>query len=162
MRKAAHAEIHVARRLVRVARIDELLHKIDHLGNFLGGLGADIRIHHAGRVHIVDERLRVFGCHFRCRPALFIGLVDDLVIHVGDVLHELHLEAAPRQIAANDIEGYERARVADMNVVVHRGPADIHAHFAQFDGIEIFLGARLRVVDSNHGASLRMVVTRTI
>ena len=51
--------------------------------------------------------------------ALFVRLVDYLVVDVGEVLNELYLIAAVLQIAAQQVENDERACVADVEVVVH-------------------------------------------
>ena len=55
------------------------------------------------------------------------GIANDLVVHVGDVHHVIQLEAALPQEAAQQIDDDEGAEVADVSVVVDRGPAGVHA-----------------------------------
>ena len=71
--------------------------------------------------------------------ALFVCLVDDLVVDVGEVLHELHLVAAVLKVAAQQVEHDERARVADVEVVVHGRAAGIHFDLARGDRNEFLL-----------------------
>ena len=67
------------------------------------------------------------------------ALRHDLVVDVGDVhdvtqRHSLQLEKAPQNVDMN-----KRAEVADVAVVVHRGPAGVHA--------ERLSGLRLQLLD---------------
>ena len=56
------------------------------------------------------------------------GVADDLVLDVGDVHHVVELEAARREPAAQDVLKSEGPQVADVDVVVDRRPAGVHAH----------------------------------
>lgn len=91
------------------------------------------------------------------RSTFLERLIDDLVIHIGHVLHEGNFEPAPREIAANRVERDERARIADMDVVVYGRAAHIHAYFALVHGNELTLGARFGVVDLDHDVPILMV-----
>ncbi len=150
----AHGEVHVALHGVRMAFFDELFHQSDHLVDLLGGARTHIRIHHAGGMHVVDERLRVLGGNLGGAAAFLVGLLDDLVVHVGDVLHELHLVPAPDKVAADGVERYEGTGVADMDVVVHRRAAHVHVHLAVAYGDEGALFACHGVIDLDHRFSL--------
>ena len=97
-------EVHVALHLVGMATFDKLFDQRDHLADFLGGTRANIRVHYASSTHIVDECLSVFRSNLRSATTLFVCLLDDLVVNVGDVLDELHLVAAPNKITANSVE----------------------------------------------------------
>ena len=147
---AAHAKVHVAFNLVGVAAVDKLLDKLDHLGDFLRSARAHVGVFHVQSVHVVKERLRVLCGNLGCGAAFLVGFLDDFVVHVGDVGHELHLKAAPRKVATDDVEANERAGVADVDVVVHRGAAHVHADFAVFERFEGDLLAQLGVVDFKH------------
>ena len=81
----------------------------------------------------------VFFRDFLARDALFVCALDDLVVHVGEVLHERHLVAAVLEIAAQHVEHDDRARVADVDVVIHRRAAGVHTHLAGLDRHELFL-----------------------
>ena len=71
--------------------------------------------------------------------ALFVRLVDYLVVNVSEVLHELNLVAAVLEVTAQQIENDERTCVADMEVVVHSWAAGIHLYLARRDRNEFFL-----------------------
>ena len=147
---AAHAEVDVALDLVRMAAVDELLDELDHLGDLLGCARAHIRVLHVHGVHVVKEGLRILGGHLGCAATLFVSLLDDLVIDIGDVGDELHLEAAPGEVAADDVEADEGARVADMDVVVHGGTAHVHADLPVLERLERHLLTKFGVVNLKH------------
>ena len=74
------------------------------------------------------------------------GVADDLVVHVGDVHDVAHAEPALQQEAAQNIDGNKGAEVADVAVVIDRGPAGIHANFVALQGMKLFDFAGQRVV----------------
>ena len=92
--------------------------------------------------------------------ALLVGTLDDLVVHVGEVLHERHLVAAVLQIAAQHVEHDDRARVADVDVVIHRRAAGVHTHFARLDRHELFLLHGHGVVQFHIQAPLRRICNK--
>ena len=150
---AAHAEVHVAFDLVSMPAVDELLDELDHVGDFLGSTRTHVGVFDVECMHVVKERLRVLGSHLGGGAAFLVGFLDDFVVYVGDVRHELHLEAAPRKVAADDVEADERASVADVDVVVHGGAAHVHADFAVLERFEGNLLAQFGVVDLEHDVS---------
>ena len=152
-RVGAHVEIHVALRHVGVAALYQALNERDHGADLLGGLRANVGVLHAGCVHVLDEQARVLLGHFGSGAPFLGGAADDLVVHVGHILHEGDIEAAPAEVTANHIEGDERARVADVDAVVHRGPADVHGHLPGLDGFEVDLASQARIVQLDHESS---------
>ncbi len=150
---AAHVEVHVAVGLVGVPALDEALDERDHGADFLGGLRADVGVLHPGRVHVLDEQARVLLGHLGGAAPLFPGPLDDLVVHVGHVLHEGDVEAAPGQIAADHVEGDEGSRVADVDAVVHRGPAHVHGYLPRLHRLELHLLAQTRIVQLDHSSA---------
>ena len=143
-----------------MAARDQALDKRDHGADLLRGLRPEVRILHAGRMHVLDEQARVFLGHFGGRARLLGSAADDLIVHVGHVLHEGDIEAAPDEVAADHVEGDERARVADVDAVVHRRPADVHGDLPRLDRFEVHLLAAARIVQLDHkssfGRSFRM------
>ena len=80
------------------------------------------------------------------RHALGAGGVVDLVVHVGDVLDELRLVALLAQPVPHPEENDVRSRVPDVDPLVDRRPADVHANRARRRG-QLLLAAGERVVD---------------
>ena len=76
------------------------------------------------------------------------GVADDLVVHVGNVHDVAHLEPALPQKAAQNVHRDEGPEVADVAVVVDRGPAGVHPHFIILQGMEFFDLAGQRVVQA--------------
>jgi len=150
---AAHGEVHVAViGSVRVPLLDQALDHADHGADLLGGARANIRVHHVGSAHNADELLGELLRYLGRGAPLLVSTVDDLVVHVGEVLRERDIVAARDEPAANHVEADERARVADVDVVVHRGAAHVHADLALLDGLECFLAVRSAVVDEHAGS----------
>ena len=133
------AVVHVAVDLIGVALIDERCDEVDDLLDVFGRLRVHGRLADAERVGVGEVFGDVFFRDFLARDALFVGALDDLVVHVGEVLHERHLVAAVLEIAAQHVEHDDRARVADVDEVIHRRTAGVHAHLAGLDRHELFL-----------------------
>ena len=133
----------------------KLLHRLmAQLAVFREGLGAEVNVAVLRNVGVavldqalddVDDgvhglgRARVHGSLFDAEALRVVRLVDDLVVDVGEVLHELDLVAAVLEVAAQQVENDERTRVADMEVVVYGRAAGIHLYLARRDRNEFFL-----------------------
>ncbi len=97
--------------------------------------------------HIFDEHTINFVIHFAgfkavgesvTKPIEYytnnlgntLTLLDDLIIDVGDVLDERHVEPAPHEIAADDVEADEdphvRLRPDGLQLHPHRQSAHLH------------------------------------
>ena len=131
---------------------------LNELGHFLDVIGranqdglADVEI--GG---VFKKSLLVLGGVLLDAEMFAGGAVDDFVVHVGDVHDVADLIAALQQEAMQDVHGNHGAQVADVNVVVHRGPAGIHADFVVLRGSEgLGLGGE-RVVEMKwHGGQNR-------
>ena len=68
----------------------------------------------------------------------FFGAVDDLIVHIGEVLDVFDLVSPVFQILSQRIEYDERPGVSDVEIIVHGRTADIHPDLAFFDGLQFF------------------------
>ena len=84
--------------------------------------------------------------------------LHDLVVDVGDVAHVGDGEPARAKPPHDEVEHGERARIADVDIVVDRGAADIDARAAGNQRDEGFLPAREGVVDRERGHGWRWAV----
>jgi len=86
---------------------------------------------HPGHVFLAffDIALR----NFFGADAFFICRLDNLVIDVGKVRDVIDLPALVFKIAAHGIENDHRTRIADMDEVIDRRAADIHADLSGLD-----------------------------
>ena len=133
------AVIHVAVHLVGIALLDEDGDDVDDLLNVLGRLRM-----HGGRLDAERLRIDEIFVDILLRDliggdALLVRALDDLVVDVGEVLHEGDVVASVLEIAAENVEHDDRAGVADVDVVIHRRAAGVHADLALLDGDELFL-----------------------
>ena len=146
--EGAHGKVYVPIvRGVGVPLIDEGLDQVDDLLDMLRGPGvAGGPFHPQGvRVHVVFPDVAV--CDLLDGAALLIGLADELIVDVGEILNEFHLVAPVLQIPAQGIEHHEGPGIADMEVIIHRRAAYIHADLPGLEGDERFLFAGHGVID---------------
>ena len=98
------------------------------------------------RIDVLEERLDVFLGVFADADAGGRGVGDDAVVHVGDIHHLQHLEAARMQESAQDVLEHEGAEISDVREGVDRGAAGVHADLAGMKRHERFLAAAERVL----------------
>ena len=132
-----------------MAFVDQALHELDHRVDLFGSLRANIGVLHAGCMHVGDKGVGVFFGDLGSRSTFLERLIDDLVVHVGHILHEGDFEPAPRKIAADRVERDERACIADMDVVIHGRAAGIDPDLARFQRHKFFLFTGQGIVDSH-------------
>ena len=65
------------------------------------------------------------------RPVLVVGALDDLVVDVGDVRHQPHIQACPLEVATKNVVAQRGAAVAEVGGTVHRRAAQVDADFAR-------------------------------
>ena len=63
----------------------------------------------------------------RAVEALGVGALDDLVVHVGEVVDVGDGVAEVLEVAAHDLARQRGADVADVRLVLHRHAAHVHA-----------------------------------
>src|SRR3954454_5143887 len=112
---------------VGVAFLDELLDQRDHLGDVLGGPRLYVREVDPEEFQPLMERVGVAAYDLLPGDTFFVGLVDDLVLDVRDVLHEPDLIAPVPEIPYDHIPEQRRPGVAYVDVVVDRRTADVQA-----------------------------------
>ena len=123
------AEIHVALRLVGVTLLHQGGNDLDDLVYILGRLRVNGGGLDAERLDVLPVFLYVaLGNGLEVHSFRF-GFVDDFVVHIGEILHECHLHAAPFKVAAEGVKGDDGACVADVYQIVYRWAAGIHFHF---------------------------------
>src|SRR5690606_4803484 len=81
--------------------------------------------------------------------------LDDLVLDVGDVRHESHVEPGPLEVAPQDVVLERRPAVPEMWRAVHSWAAEVDRHLARFAERELADLPRGGVVQTQHPASLR-------
>ena len=161
IRESGHRVIDVAVRdgIGETARHQPLDHG-DDLGNVGGRARLVIRLLHAEcveiRVHRGDEprSQRIVGL------AALARAIEDLVVDVRDVPDVGHAIAGCAEPAPRDVECDLRPGMADVDMVVDRHAADVHAHMAGLERRERFLPAGQRVVDPKHALRLHASAMR--
>ncbi len=146
-----HRVIHIAIvGRVGVSLVDECLHHGNDLRHVLRRTRLAVGTRDSERLAIFlvgpDEALG----QRRHRLAVFLRAVDDLVVDVGDVAHEVHVVTGSDQVATHEIEHDQHACVTEMAIVINGDAADVHADLAGHPRLEYFLATGQRIVDLQH------------
>ena len=129
---ALHAEEDVAARGIGVAGVHQPADGLDDGADFLGGPRVDVCAADVQRVHGLEEVFNELLGQLGRFDALLLGPLDYLVVHVGEVLDVVHLEAQMLQIPAQHVEGDVAEGVADVGGGVGGDAADVH-----LDGVAV-------------------------
>src|SRR6202011_74761 len=130
----------------------EALDQDDHLLHVLGGAGIELDRLSPQRLEVLEEGLLEGPGQLLDGQAGRRRLLDDPVVHVGDVHHLPDLVAAHPDVAAKQVVDQKGTGVADVRVVPDGGPAGVHAHLARFQRTELLLALPERVVQpQGHG-----------
>ena len=127
--KLAEPEI---QRLVLGLIRDFLLHQhpdhLDHLRHVIRRRGKVLRTLHAQRAEILEERVLKFLREVREPHAELPAAADRLVVHIGEIHHALHVEAARFEMPLQQILEDIRAKIPDVREVIDRRPAGVELH----------------------------------
>ena len=147
-RKAAHGKIHVSIvRRIRMTAVDQLLHERDDLTNVLRRARVGAGPFDAQCVGIaIVFRDKAFAKLRDGRP-FFMGAADHFIVDVGKVLYERHLKTFILEVPAQRVEHNERPRVANVEIVVNRGTAGVHADLPRYQRYQLFLFAGHGVIN---------------
>ena len=141
-------KIHVAVvRAIRQPLVFQLLNQRDNVPDVLRSARMHVGALHAQRLRVLEILGNVLLSDGFHRGALLVGAADHLIIDIGEILHEGHVIAQMRKKAAQRIEDHERARVADMEIIVNRWAAGIDTHMAFPDRHKRLLFAAKRIVN---------------
>ena len=130
--------------------VDQLFNQCDDVRDVLGRARVHRRALDAQRVRVGVVFLDEAVAQLLDGDALFVGAADHLIVDICEILNVLDLVALVLQIAAQRIKNNERARVADVEIVVDCRAAAVNAHLARLDGLELLFPARLRVINLHH------------
>src|SRR5215212_6762827 len=159
-REAIYGVVDVASgflRGVRVAFLYQLFDQGDHLRDVLGGARLDVGQPYAEHLQPFVEGVRVAVYDLLPGDTLLVGLVDDLVIYVRDVLDERHVVTPAPQVPGDHIPEQRRPRVANVDVIVDRRTADVEAEPATLPHLD-HLAAQAVFYQQTHAPSLASLV----
>ena len=104
---------------------------------------------------ILEKRLLVFSCVIGQRKPLLAGVLDDLVVHVGDVHHMQQFPAATAQIPAQNVLKGKRPQIPDVGVVIDGRTAGVHFYGLAVRRLERLVAAGQAVVKlEGHGFAI--------
>ena len=146
--KAGHAKQNVAVSHIGMPPLDERLDQGDDRTDVLGCLGLVVGPAETQRIGVRDVGRRHLACELVARNAAFPGCFVDLVVHVGDVHHEVRVVALVLEKALEQREQHVGTGISDVNTSVDRGTAHVHPHPWGVAGIERAHPAAQRVVNT--------------
>ncbi len=121
--------------------------ELGHLLDVIGGAGENGLLDVQSGT-IFKKGFLILGRVIFNAQALLGRVVDNLVVHVGDVHDVTHGESALQQKAPQNVYRHKGAKVADVTVVVNRGSTGVHANFIALQRVELFDLAGQRVVEA--------------
>ena len=136
--KFVNGKVDIAVDVVSHAVVDEFLDHGDDVGDGLGDPGMDIGAANAQGIGVFEIFVDVFVSHGFGADAFFMASVYDFVVHIGKVLDKGDVVTDVFQKSSENVKNDERAGVADMEIVINRRSAGVHADFSIFDGDEFF------------------------
>ena len=147
--KFERAVVHIAVDLVSIALFDQRLDDLNDLTDVFGRFGVHRRRTDTERRHVLPVLCNVFLRDLVGGDTLLVRALDDLVVHIGEVLHERDLVPAIFKIPAQHVKNHDGAGVAHMDVVVDRRPAGVHFYLSRFNGLEL-LQLHVHIVEYFH------------
>ena len=145
----ADFEVDVAVDFVGEAVVDDLLYHGDDIVHMFGDPRMNRSFLHAETAGVLKVGFDVFVGQIFGIHAFFVGAVDDLIVHIGEVLDISHIIAAVGKVAAHHIKGHDGTGVAQMDIVIGGGAADIHFDFSLFHGNKFFFFVSQCIIDSD-------------
>ncbi len=116
--------------------VDQRLDHLDHAPDLLRRLRMRGGRLHVQGLHVLSALLDIaLGDHGRIHPFL-IRLLDDLIIHIGKIGNIVDRISLMFHVTSGRVKNDHRPRIPDMNQVIHRRPAHIHADLPFHQGYE--------------------------
>ena len=84
------------------------------------------RFFNTNRLGVLEIFLNKTLAEFLYRYPFLVCALYHFIVNIGEILHKLYVIAAIFKIAAHCVENNKRARVADVEIVVHSRSAGIH------------------------------------
>ena len=125
-----HREIHVAVGAVSGSLRFKLADQAADSVQTPGRPGHPVGPENPQRIHVLKERRDVAFTHLGHRAVFFSSSFEDLVVDVGEVLNEGHLQTAPDQISPQYIPVDVAAGMAQVAEVIDGDPAAVNARLA--------------------------------
>ncbi|BAF58477.1 hypothetical protein PTH_0297 [Pelotomaculum thermopropionicum SI] len=135
--KLAHLEVNVAVHHIGRALFHQFIHHFNDVGDVLRHQWVPVRPAHVQGVRIFKIFADVPAGKRKGVIPLLLRPVDDLVVHVGKVLDEQDLIALMDQVAPHGVKKHQGAGVAQVDVIIRCGAADVHADPARFARLEV-------------------------
>ena len=150
-RKFGHFKIHVSIDLIGQPLLYQGLRQTNNIGHVFCRLGLYGGLANTQSFHVFVVGSNIFGGERLAADTLLVRTLDNLVIHVGEILDEFNLVAGGLKISSDYIEYERTTRMADMAIVVDRHTTDVHPNDLRLERVEQFFLPRERVVNRQHG-----------
>ena len=135
------AVVHISVCLIGIALIDQRPDEINDFRNVFGHLRVHVRRNHVQRLCIFEVFFYVLLGYLRSGDSLFLGPANNLVIHISEILHELHIISSVFEIPAQCIEHHERSGISNVEEIVYGRSADVDSNLPLFQRHKFFLAA---------------------
>ena len=157
---AGHAldgKVHAITSGVRRTALHERTNHVHHLLDIVSGMRNIGRALYPEATHGIEPHRFALVRDVLPRSVLTIGAIDDLVVNVGDVGNESHLDASPLEILTQNVIDERGTAMAEMRRAIHRGATQIHPQLAWFAHGERPNFTRQGVIQREHEMILRVM-----
>ena len=144
-------EVYVAPRLVGEPLLDQALYRLVDVRYVRRDPGMHVGLPYTERRHVLDVRIDERLCELDGILSLLVRPFYYLVVDVREVLSIDDVEPLALDPSSYDVERHVRPGMTYMAVVVHGGPAHVHAYVVPVRRLELlFLPAECVVHDERH------------
>ena len=139
-------EIHRSILLVCKSLLDQRADHIKHPFNLLSRKRMG-----RGRLDIHSFHILLTFCNISCRNligrhALFICLLNNLIIHICKIGHVIYIVALVFKISAHRVKYDHRSCISNVDKIVNRRSADIHLNLSFLHRNKFFFSLRHRII----------------
>src|SRR5689334_16417424 len=143
-------EVHISIDGVCEPIIDQCFRHRDDVGHVFCSLRLFGWLSYPKLAHVFIIGFDIFVRNRVTGNALFVRTLNDLVVHIGEVLDEIDLVTVVFQIPAEHVEDECAASMADVAIIVDGHAADIHPDMLRLNRLERFLSAAERIEECQH------------
>jgi hypothetical protein len=145
-----HIHVHAVVGHVGLVERDDFADHLDHLIHVLRGARDVGRSLDVDPIHRLKPHCLALRGDVLPRTILTLRAVDDVVVDVGDVRHELHVEARPFKEAPKDVVAQRRAAVAEMGWPINGRATQVDTDLARLAKSQLTHGASRGVIQVQH------------
>ena len=93
--------------------------------------------------------INIFSYQFLAVDLQFVRAIDNLIVDISKITHELNIKTTVFKVSSYDIESIERPGMADMALVIDSNPAGIYIYYRRIKRDKFFFFTSKRIIYMN-------------